>query len=38
MFLLPKAAKGTKNALAPASKADPLTAETAKRKNSLENF
>jgi hypothetical protein len=35
VFLLAKAPKGTKSALAPASKADPLAEETAKRKNSL---
>ena len=38
VFLLAKSPKGTKNALAPASKADPLTEETAKRKNSLERL
>ncbi|SBW03565.1 hypothetical protein KL86DYS1_30609 [uncultured Dysgonomonas sp.] len=38
VFLLAKAPKGTKNALAPASMADPLTAETTKRKNSLQGL
>ncbi|MFV0312577.1 MAG: hypothetical protein ACK5KN_13155 [Dysgonomonas sp.] len=38
MFLLPKAAKGTKNALAPRFKGRPVTDKKTKRKNSLERL
>lgn len=34
VFLLPKAAKGTKNALAPRLKGRPVTDKRTKRKNS----